>query len=32
MIKLFQKFLVFGAFCLTNLTFAQVQAPASAMA
>lgn len=31
MIKLFQKFLIFGAFCLTNLTFAQVQAPASTL-
>lgn len=31
MIKLFQKFLIFGAFCLTNLAFAQVQAPASTL-
>lgn len=31
MIKLFQKFLIFGAFCLKNLTFAQVQAPASTL-
>jgi rhamnogalacturonyl hydrolase YesR len=31
MIKLFQKSLLFAAFCLSNLSFAQVQAPASTL-